>query len=83
MYILEEKHLEAAKEFAAESRIKKSCKKCFDRGWIGTNQENLLIICPKCVDKEKSFAKWKEYCEGIPELYEHFKESFEEEETQE
>lgn len=34
MYILEEKHLEAAKEFAAESRIKKAVKSVLTEGGL-------------------------------------------------
>ncbi len=75
---LAEKHLEKAKEIAYSSRKKKRCDHCYDRAYIGVNQENLLIICPKCVDMDKAMEAWKEYVIATPELHEDFKEMLEE-----
>jgi hypothetical protein len=61
MFILEEKHLEAAKEIAQRNRHKKSCDHCYDRGWIGVSEQNLLVLCPKCVDIDKAMEEWKNY----------------------
>jgi len=79
VFHLDEKHLEAAKEIAARNRKKRSCNKCYDRGYIGVNEENLLIICPKCVDGEKAQSEWKSYVSEQEDLQEHFAYLFEEE----
>lgn len=83
MYRLDEKHLEQAKVIAAESRKKKNCKNCYDRGYIGVTPENTLVLCHKCVDLEKSYAKWKEYVSKFPDLKEQYKELFEEDTEEE
>ncbi len=83
MYKLEEKHLEKAKEIAVANRIKKNCKNCYDRGYIGVTPENTLVLCHKCVDLEKSYEEWKEYVSLDPELKEHYKELFEEDPEEE
>lgn len=79
MFKLAEKHLEKAKEIAVRNRKKKSCGKCYDRGYIGITPENTLALCHKCVDMEKALAEWKIYVSDIPELKEQYKELFEEE----
>ncbi|MBC8385207.1 MAG: hypothetical protein H8E57_06780 [Candidatus Cloacimonetes bacterium] len=78
MFRLEDKHLNKAKEFAVHNRKKSKCNHCYDRCYIGTTEENLLVICPKCVDLEKTLEEWKNYIAEIPELKEHFHELFEE-----
>ncbi|MEN6445041.1 MAG: hypothetical protein ABFC98_03235 [Candidatus Cloacimonas sp.] len=78
MFILEDKHLEVAKEIAQRNRHKKSCDHCYDRGWIGVSEQNLLVLCPKCVDMEKALEEWKNYVSEHEELKEHFSELFEE-----
>ncbi|HPR17768.1 MAG TPA: hypothetical protein PLD62_05945 [Candidatus Cloacimonadota bacterium] len=83
MFKLEEKHLEKAKEIAARNRKKKSCGKCYDRGYIGVTPENTLVLCHKCVDMEKAMADWKSYVAEIPELKEQYHELFEEDEKPE
>ncbi|MCF7920386.1 MAG: hypothetical protein K9N06_10800 [Candidatus Cloacimonetes bacterium] len=81
MFRLEEKHLEAVKEIAVRNRKKRSCGKCYDRGYIGINEENLLILCPKCVDMEKAQEEWKEYVSEHEDLKERFADLFEEDNT--
>lgn len=78
MFILEEQHLEEAKKIALKHRKKKSCNHCYDRGWIGVNDQNLLILCTKCVDMEPAMDDWKNYVSGHDDLKEHFSELFEE-----
>ena len=78
MFTLEEIHLEAAKQIALNHRKKKSCGHCYDRGWVGVNDENLLILCTKCVDMDEAMEAWKTYVSGHEELKEHFSELFEE-----
>ena len=82
MFKLEEKHLEKAKEFAIHNRKKKKCNACYDRGYIGTTPENTLVLCSKCVDMEKAMEEWKNYIKEIPELKEHYREFFEENDKQ-
>lgn len=79
---LAEEHLEKAKEIVLKNRKKKSCNKCYDRGYLGVTQENTLVICTKCVDIDKSMDEWKEYVSQDPQLKEDFKELFEEENTE-
>lgn len=82
---LAEEHLDKAKEIVLKHRTKRSCKKCYDRGYVGVSQENTLVICEKCVDIEASMEDWKEYVKTDQQLMEDFKEIFEEnpEETDE
>ena len=78
MFTLEEKHLDEAKQIALKHRKRKSCDTCYDRGWIGVNEQNLLIICTKCVDMDAAMEDWKTYVSGHADLKEHFAELFEE-----
>ena len=78
MFTLDEKHLDEAKKIALKHRRKKSCNHCYDRGWIGVNDQNLLIICTKCVEMEPAMEDWKTYVSGHDDLKEHFSELFEE-----
>lgn len=80
MYRLEDKHLAKAKEIAVHNRKRKSCKDCYDRGYIGVTQENTLVICRKCVDIEQAYSDWKEYIREIPELHEYYEELLKSEE---
>ncbi|MCF7913210.1 MAG: hypothetical protein K9M99_11820 [Candidatus Cloacimonetes bacterium] len=81
MFHLEEKHLDVVKEIAVRNRTKQRCDRCYDRGYIGVSQENLLVLCPKCVDMEKAQAEWKDYVSQHEDLMEHFADLFKEEET--
>ncbi|HNX37085.1 MAG TPA: hypothetical protein PL124_03230 [Candidatus Cloacimonadota bacterium] len=83
MFKLADNHLEAAQKIAATNRKKKSCGDCYDRGWIGLTEQNLLVLCTRCVDMEKAMADWKEYVSGHEDLKEHFAELFEEKESAE
>jgi len=76
MFTLDEKHLEAAKKIALKHRKKKSCDHCYDRGWIGVNDQNLLILCTKCVEMDAAMEDWKAYVSGHKDLKEHFAELF-------
>ncbi len=78
MYLAEE-HLEKAKEIVLKNKKKKSCNKCYDRGYIGISLENTLVICTKCVDVDKAMEDWKAYVSEDPELKAEFHELFEEE----
>ena len=83
MYRLPDEHLEKVRDFAVNNRTKKKCKTCYDRGYIGVTEENLLVPCTKCVDMEKVEGLWKDYVKSVPELFEHFKELFEEDNEKE
>jgi hypothetical protein len=78
MFTLDEKHLDEAKKIAAANRKKKRCDDCYDRGWIGVSEQNLLVLCGRCVDMEKAMDDWKAYVTQHDELKEHFSELFEE-----
>jgi hypothetical protein len=80
MYKLDDKHLEKAKEITLSARKRKSCKNCYDRGYIGINEQNMVVLCHKCVDADKATADWKEYVLANEDLKEHYGEFFDEEE---
>jgi len=83
MFKLDDIHLEAAKQIAGKHRRKKSCDQCYDRGWIGVSEQNLLVLCTKCVDMEAAMADWKQYVSEHEELKEHFSELFEDKPVEE
>ncbi len=83
MFTLDEKHLEAAQAIAAKHRRKKRCDLCYDRGWIGTTEQNLLVLCTHCVDMDSALEEWKAYVAGHEDLKEHFSELFEEKKVEE
>lgn len=83
MYKLDEKHLEQAKEIVLSARKRKSCKFCYDRGYIGVNEQNMVVLCHKCVDADKATDLWKEYVMKNDDLKEHYTEFFEEEGAEE
>ena len=47
---LPDEHLGKDREIAVAKRTKQRCKTCYDRGYVGTNQKNMLVPCSKCVD---------------------------------
>lgn len=81
MFKLDDAHLEAAQKIAAQHRKKKSCGNCYDRGWIGVSEQNMLVLCTRCVDMEAAIEDWKGYVNEHEELKEHFSELFEEKEV--
>lgn len=83
MFKLDDKHLEAAQKIAHKNRRKKSCGVCYDRGWIGVTEQNLVVLCTHCVDMEAAIEEWKAYVAGHEDLKEHFSELFEEKEVEE
>lgn len=83
MFKLEDKHLEAAQEIAKKHRRKKSCDDCYERGWVGITEQNLLVLCTRCVDMDSAIDEWKAYVSANEDLKEHFSELFEEKEVDE
>lgn len=83
MFKLDEKHLEAAQEIAKKHRRKKSCDSCYDRGWIGITEQNLVVLCTRCVDMDAAMEEWKSYVSDHEDLKEHFGELFEEKPVEE
>ena len=80
---LPDEHLGKAREIIADNRSKKNCKTCYDRGYLGTNQDNMLVPCNKCVDSDAVMAAWRTYVRETEELSELYGEYFEEEEGEE
>ncbi|MCL2063546.1 MAG: hypothetical protein FWG98_04150 [Candidatus Cloacimonetes bacterium] len=74
--ILEEKHQLVAKEIIQRNRKKKSCNKCYDRGFIGFTTDKTIIPCEKCVEIDTAMEEWKRYVSGDEELKEQFNELF-------
>lgn len=83
MFKLADEHLEVAQEIAQKYRRKKHCDHCYDRGWIGINEQNMLVLCPHCVDREAALEEWENYVSENEDLKEHFSELFEEKPVEE
>lgn len=83
MFKLDDKHLEIAQQIAVRHRKKKSCDNCYDRGWIGVSEQNMLVLCTRCVDMEAAIEEWKGYVSEHEDLKEHFSELFEEKDVEE
>ncbi len=77
--ILDEKHRDAAIEIAKNNRTKKSCNKCYDRGYVGFTPDKFIVPCPKCLDMDKAMEEWKAYVAQDEVLREELKDLFEEE----
>ncbi len=73
-------HLGKAKEMVLRHRKKKKCNKCFDRGYTGITEDNMIIPCNHCVDNDTVFKEWKEYVKGSEELTELYGDSLEDDE---
>ena len=82
---LPEEHLAQAKLIVAGQRKRKRCRYCYDRGYVGTNQDNMLIPCSRCVDSDAVMEAWRAYVRETPELAALYGDYFEtdEEEAQE
>ncbi len=77
---LPDKYLDSAKSIIKDNRSKTQCKACYDRGYIGTNQDNMVVPCSKCVNVEEVMIKWREYVRNDGELTALYGDYFEEEE---
>ena len=80
---LPDEHMEKAKEMISRHRTKKNCKRCYDRGYQGINQLNMVITCHKCVDEDKVTQEWQAYVRDTPALAEIYGDYFESEEEEE
>ena len=77
---LPDNHLEKAKGLALQHRRASKCKACYDRGFQGSDEHNMLVLCPKCVDSKAVLEDWRQYVRDTPELVELYGDYFEEEE---
>lgn len=80
---LSDEHLEKAKEMLSGHRTKKNCKSCYDRGYQGINQMNMVIPCHKCVDVDEVTKQWQAYVRDTAELAEAYGDYFESDEEEE
>jgi hypothetical protein len=80
---LPDTHLAQAKKIVAELRQVKRCRNCYDRGYVGTNQDNMLIPCSRCVDSDAVMVAWRAYAQETPELVELYGDYFEADEESE
>lgn len=79
---LPDQYLAKAREMAAKHKAKKNCKRCYDRGYLGVDQHNLLIPCAKCVAGDALIQEWRQFVRDTPELFELYGTYFEEEEKE-
>ena len=77
---LPDEHLEKAKELVSRHRTKKNCKSCYDRGYQGINQLNMLVTCHKCVNSNDVTKEWQMYVCDTPALVEMYGDYFEDDE---
>ena len=80
---LPDAHLAQAKLIVAGQRQKKRCRYCYDRGYVGTNQDNMLVPCARCVDSDAVMAAWRAYVRETPELAALYGDYFERDEEEE
>ncbi len=78
---LPDEHLGKAREIVAAKRTVQRCKTCYDRGYIGTNQNNMLVPCSKCVDVNGVMEDWQVYVAETPALQELYGDYFEDDEV--
>lgn len=74
---LPDEHLTVAKAMVLRHRKKKSCNKCYDRGFVGITDDNMILPCGHCVDQEAVFKEWKTYVDERPELKDIYGDSLE------
>jgi len=77
---LPDAHLAAAKDLITSHRKRTRCRYCWDRGYLGTNQLNMLVPCAKCVDTDAVMEAWRKHVRETPELAELYGSYFEPEE---
>ena len=78
---LPKQYLEKAKDLACLHRTKKNCKACYDRGYLGTNEQNLLVTCHKCVDGDEVNKAWCSLVRETPELDAMYGDYFEDDDS--
>lgn len=76
---LPDQYLAVARKMAAKHKAKKNCKRCYDRGYLGVDQHNLLLPCPKCVAGEALLEEWRQFVRDTPELSQLYGDYFEQE----
>mgnify|MGYP001563970218 CR=1 FL=1 len=79
---LPDEHLTKARELAASNRKSTNCKRCYNRGYQGVDQDNMLVLCPKCVDVEEVGKLWRDYVRETPALKELYGDYFEDPEEE-
>ena len=77
---LPDKFIPVARDIVVKNRKKNSCKTCFERGFLGINQDNMIVPCSKCVDTEEIMVEWRKYVRDNEELSKLYGDYFEEEE---
>lgn len=80
---LPDQYLERAREMVARHKKKQNCKKCYDRGYLGVDQHNLLVPCGKCVAGDELLAEWRQFVRDTPQLHQLYGDYFEEKEEPE
>ena len=79
---LPDQYLEKAREMVGRHKIKSKCKSCYDRGYQGINQLNMLVTCHKCIDGDALMKEWRALIRDTPELSKMYGDYFEEEEEE-
>ena len=57
--------------------------RCYDRGFTGITEDNMIIPCNHCIDNEGVFKEWKEYVNARADLKELYGDSLEDEKPEE
>jgi hypothetical protein len=74
---LPDAHLAKARELVAAHRRRQRCRHCLDRGYVGKNQDNMLVPCGRCVDEDAVMDAWRRYVRETPELAQLYGDYFE------
>ena len=79
---LPDRYLEDARRMVGQYIRKRNCKACYGRGYYGTNQNNMLVTCNKCVDEAALMEAWKAFVKDTPELEALYGDYYEREEAE-
>jgi hypothetical protein len=78
---LSEPHLDEAKRMVLRHRRKNKCNKCFDRGYTGVTDDNMLVPCTHCIHNDALMDEWRAYVKKHPELVELYGDSLDDKEN--
>lgn len=74
---LPDQYLDNIKELTLKHRRQTNCKTCYNRGYLGTTQDNLLVPCSKCVPTDELMDDWRKFVRETPALAELYGDYFE------
>ncbi len=70
--LLPEVYAEQVREKMRQLCSHKYCKRCYGRGYVGMNDNNLVITCDKCVDQGAAYLWFRSFVREHEDLHEMF-----------